>query len=151
MTNDEKAGGAKITITQTVDEILQFGPSIEIGIAPAPFDGTGKIVVLAQIDTGAICSGLRPGFAKELGLNKVGEATAHVAGLQPVVVSCFNVRFYLATIEFDLEVVELATLDPPHDVLIGRDILSNCRIEVDFTSGLIVLHIKSPYGTGGGV
>ena len=143
MTDDEEAAWAKIVFEQSVEDILKHGPTLDIGIAPLPFVGKGMTTVRAQIDTGAICSGLRPGLANELGLNKVGEATAHVGGLQPVVASCYSARLFLASTEVDLEMVDLATLDPPHDVLIGRDILANCRLIVDFTSGLTALHIKA--------
>ena len=60
MTDDEKTAWAKIRITQTVDELLQYGPSIKIGVAPVPFDGTGLIEALAQIDTGVHGTGMSP-------------------------------------------------------------------------------------------
>lgn len=142
MADDEEASWAKIRITQPVDEIIQYGPSIKIGVAPVPFQGEGTTIVLAQIDTGAAGTGISARLARKLNLKPVGFGEVHEAGRNPIKAPYFKVRLSLPSTDIESEVVGLATLDPPHDVLIGRDLLANCRLVVDFLSGLTVLHIK---------
>lgn len=142
MTNDEEAVWAKIKITQTVDEILKHGPSLNVGVAPVPFEGTGMMTALAQIDTGAAGSGMSPRLARKLSLKPVGSGEIREAGRDPIVASYFRVRLFLPSTDIETNIVGLPSLDPPHDVLIGRDILANCRLLVDFTRGLTGLHIK---------
>ena len=144
MTDDEEAAWAKIRITQTVDELLKFGPSVEIGIAPVPFEGKGLITVLAQIDTGAAGSGMSPRLTRKLNLKPVGKGEIREVGREPIVVNYFRVRLFLPSTDIETDIVGLPSLDPPHDVLIGRDILANCRLIIDFPRGLTGLHIKAP-------
>lgn len=143
MTNDEEAAWAKISIKQTVDELIEFGPSIKAGIAPVPFKGTGMTCVLAQIDTGARGSGISPRLARKLNLSPMENVEVHLPGRGPITAPAFKVRLFLPSTDIEVDVVGLATLDPPHDILIGRDILSSCQLIVDFTSGLTGLHIRS--------
>ena len=143
MTDDEKAAWAKIRITQTVDELIKYGPSIKIGIAPVPFEGAGLVTVLAQIDTGAAGSGMSPRLTRKLGLKPIDSGEIHEAGRTPIIAPYFRVRLILPSTDIETDIVGLPSLNPPHDVLIGRDILTNCRLIVDFTSGLTALHIRS--------
>jgi hypothetical protein len=45
--------------------------------------------------------------------------------------------------DVNLDAAGLPSLPPPHDVLIGRDILAKYRIAIDFTTGAFCLHFKS--------
>jgi predicted aspartyl protease len=142
MTDNKEPGWAKIRNTQAVDDLVKYGPSIEVGIAPIPF-GTGRRSALAQIDTGAGGTAISPRLARKLNLKPVAKGTAHQAGLPPITAQYFRVRLFLPSTDIEMEVVGFATLNPPHDVLIGRDVLANCRLAVDFLSGVTCLHIKS--------
>ena len=144
MTDDEKAAWAKIKINQTVDELLKFGPSIEIGIAPVPFEGKGLTTVIAQIDTGAAGSGMSPRLTRKLNLEPIDQGEFHEPAREPIVVNYFRVRLILPSTDIETDIVGLPSLDPPHDVLIGRDILANCRLIIDFPRGLTGLYIKAP-------
>ena len=144
MTDDEEAAWTKIRITQTVDNLLKDGPSLKIDVAPVPFEGNGLTTVLAQIDTGAAGSGMSPWLTGKLNLRPVREVEIHEAGREPIVAQIFRVRLFLPSIDIEIDIVSLPSLNKPHDVLIGRDILKNSRIIVDFTSGVTGLHIKSP-------
>ncbi len=144
MTDDEEAAWAKIRITQTVDELLKFGPSVEIGIAPAPFEGKGLITVLAQIDTGAAGSGMSPRLTRKLNLKPVGKGEIREVGREPIVAHYFSVRLFLPSNDIETDIVGLPSLEPPHDVLIGRDILAKYRLIIDFPRGLTGLWIKAP-------
>ena len=77
----EKREWVKITITQPVEEIRKFGPSIPIKISSV--DGLSSADVAAQIDTGAGHSCISPTLFKRLGLAKTGTAEQHAAGFEP--------------------------------------------------------------------
>lgn len=143
MTDDKETGWTKIQIRQPDDEVIKYGPSIEVTVAA--LEGPA-IAALAQIDTGAQGTGISPRLAKKLGLKSVASGIAHQAGYPSVRVPYFKVRLSLPSIDLEMEVVGLATLERPHDVLLGRDILSKCRLTVDFMEGVTSLHIKHSSG-----
>jgi hypothetical protein len=143
MSDDNETGWAKIEFCQSVDDLIQHGPSIDIGIGPSPYLGTGQIRVRAQIDTGAVCSGLRPGLAQKLGLSNVGTAIARIAGLAPIETPLYAAMFFMPFGDIDLNVIDVGSMDAYHGALIGRDILGNCRLNIDFLSGVTTLHIKA--------
>jgi predicted aspartyl protease len=143
MTNDKEPGWTKIRIRQSVDDLFKRGPTINIGIAPQPFLGRGLMTVLAQIDTGAAGTALSPRLANKLGLEPAGRGKIIEAGREPIVVPYFKVRLFLPGMDIETKVSGLS-LPPPHDILIGRDILANCRIAIDFITGAVCLHIKNP-------
>jgi predicted aspartyl protease len=142
MTNDKEAGWAKITFRQTVDELIQNGPTIEIGVTC--IDSGNGARVLAQIDTGAAGTGVSAKLAERLGLMPYGEhGEIHEAGRERLVVPYHFVRLTLPHADIEHEVACLPSLGAPHDVLIGRDILANSRLVVDFIAGVVGLHIRA--------
>ena len=144
MADNEEAAWAKININQTVDDLLKYGPSIKIGIAPVPFTGEGMMTVCAQIDTGADGTGMSPRLTSKLNLRPVDTGTIHEAGREAITASFFKVRLFIPpSAEIDTDIAGLPSLNPPHDVLIGRDILSSCRLLIDFTRGVTGLHFKT--------
>lgn len=48
MVDDVDAGWTKIRISQTVEELLQFGPSIEVGVAASRNDDAKRIKPLLR-------------------------------------------------------------------------------------------------------
>jgi predicted aspartyl protease len=143
MTDDEESGWAKIRFTQPIDDLIKYVPSIKVGVVALPIDGTERMTVVALIDTGAAGTAISPRLARVLNREPIGFGTAHEAGREPITVPYFKIRLYLFSAEIELEVAGLPSLDPPHDILIGRDILADCRLVVDFISGSTSLHIKS--------
>lgn len=143
MANDKEPTGAKITLTQSVDDLIQNGPTMKVGIAALPFDPAMMSVVLAQIDTGAHGTAVSPRIANSLGLKEIDRGEVHEAGRDPIVASYYRVRLRMPGTDIEIDVVGLPTLREPHDVLIGRDVLANCRLAIDFANGKTWLHIKS--------
>lgn len=143
MSDDDETGWAKVELRQSVEDLIQHGPTIEIGIGPSPYLGRGQIRVRAQIDTGAVCSGLRPGLAQKLGLSKVGNAIARIAGLAPIETPLYAAMFFMPFGDIDLNVIDVGSMDTYHGALIGRDILESCRLNINFLTGVTTLHIKT--------
>jgi predicted aspartyl protease len=144
MANDEETGWAKIRITQKADDLIQHGPTIPVVVVRLPVDPTRMQCVYAQIDTGAAGSIISDSLANRLGLERIDFGEVRQAGRVVITAPYFHVRFILGRgIEIDLDVAALSTFDPPHDVLLGRDILASCRLDVDFLSGETRLHIKA--------
>ncbi len=142
MTNNEEAGWTKINFRQPPDKLREHGPSIGLGISAAPYAGGNIINTLAQIDTGAGGTAISTRIAALLNLGPTGKGEVREAGREPIVGYYAKVRLLIPGAYIELEVVALSSLHPPHEILIGRDILSNCRLFVDFVGGLTSLHIK---------
>ncbi|MBI2586717.1 MAG: hypothetical protein HYW28_12740 [Rhodospirillales bacterium] len=126
------------------EHVRRFGPTIAIDIWSV--NQTVKLQdVLAQIDFGASHSCISPRLAPRLNVEPIGVLNTQIAGLKPEDIPVFRcgVTFPTGTkIEGDFAI--LPHLAEPHDVLIGRNILANCRVIVDFTSGNIQIHFKNP-------
>ena len=147
MMDDEESGWSKINIKQSVDDLIRYGPGLKIGIAAFPYVADAPKLVLAQIDTGASGTGISPKLVAELGLVPHGPpGEIREAGRDPIIASYFRVGIFLPSIpepvELKLEVVGLPSLPPPHDILIGRDVLSRCKLGIDFIAGRTKLQIK---------
>lgn len=141
MTNNEEAGWAKIQTTQPINDLVEHGPSIEIGVMAIPFDGKSITSTFAQIDTGASGTGISPWLVKQLGLKPGDVAIAHEAGRDPIETNFFSVRLlFPSNIHIEMDVVGLPSLGGNHGILIGRDFLKNARVGVDFTTGKVCLH-----------
>lgn len=81
---------------------------------------------------------------KELGLEpEPVRGEIREAGREPIFVDYYSVRLYLPNISLEFEIPCLPFLHPPHEVLIGRDVLSKCVLVVDFMKGLTGLHFKA--------
>jgi hypothetical protein len=144
MTDNKEPLWSKICLRQPVDDIVKYGPSIEVNVSA--IDGGPRIKALAQIDTGAAGSGISKKLAAKLKLRPTGAGEIHQPGLPSTVAPYFRVRIALPIAgDIEVEVTGLATLDPPHDVLIGRDILALCRLAIDFTDGTTTLHIRATH------
>lgn len=142
MSDDKEAGWTKIRIRQTVDHILKHGPSIDVDVAP--LSGGIGTRVMAQIDTGASRTGISPRLVRNLGLVPIAGGFVHQVGLPRIHVPFFKVRLGFPSLDINVEVVGFATLERPHDILIGRDILASCRLSVNFLNGVTLLHIRNP-------
>lgn len=139
---DQKREWIKIGITQSVDELRMFGPTVPLHISAGDETGARPFQVNAQIDTGANLSCCGPQIGKRLGA-PAGSILLQAAGSKPQDVPLFSAMLWFpggTGIKANLAV--LASLGEPHDVLIGRDILGVCRLEVNFTTGLVDLHFK---------
>ena len=143
MADNEEPVWAKIDFRQNVDDLVQYGPSLKVGISADPFVGGEMASACSQIDTGAAGTGISTRLAERLGLVAIDHGELHHPGGDPIVAPAFKVRLYLPGAELNLEVIGLSTLDPPHDVLIGRDVLASCRLVVDFSRGMVGLDIKA--------
>ena len=143
MTNDEEAGWAKINIRQSADELLKYGPSIEVDIRAAINPGP-SLKLLAQIDTGADITAISARAAEALKLVPHGaDGEIHEAGRGKIVVPYHFIRLTLPHGYIEMEVPRLPSLNPPHDVLIGRDLLRRGLLLVDFVAGMTTLHLKT--------
>ena len=140
MTNDE-AGWTEIRIRQPLDEFAKYGPTIEVSVSA--IEGNEAVKVLAQIDTGAAGTGISKRLAQKLALQQIGKGAVHQPGLPEITAPYFRVKLSFPSIEIESDVVGLITLDPPHDILIGRDILANSRMIVDFTKGVTLVQFKN--------
>lgn len=143
MTDDKKSGWTKFSFAQSIDDLIEHGPSLPVSVGALPFDANAARPALAQIDTGATSSAISRRLAEDLGLKIVSDAVAHMPGLESVVTPCYRVFLILPFADIpELIVADLPTLQPPHDVLLGRDILARCRLGVDFTTGVTCIHLK---------
>ena len=147
MTDDEKAAWAEIEFLQSVDDLVNYGPSLNVRICGLPITERGVLIVAAQIDTGAAGSCISLKLAGELGLPIIGTGEIHQPGLDPIPAPYFKARIAIRSgvgwYNLDLVLAGLAILDPPHNVLIGRDILAHGRISVDFLTGVTIWRIKA--------
>ncbi len=144
MTDDEKARWSEINIHQPIESLVQHGPTLKVGISGVPFTGDNIIQAAAQIDTGASNCGISERLIKRLSLEPLpGEFLTVEAGREPIARKAYWVRLRLPVMEVEVEAYSLPSLTDPHDFLIGRDVLANCRIMVDFTSGQVKLHFRA--------
>lgn len=136
----------KLTVNQRVDELRAFGPTIPIKVSATPSDSV-RVDALAQIDTGANHSCLTEALAGALGLPSIGTLFQHAAGREPQNVPIHRARLWLpGGTNIDADLAILASLREPHAILIGRDILQFCRLNVDFTNGRVEFHIRRSLG-----
>lgn len=151
MTDDKEPVWAKIGLRQGVDDLIKYGPTIRAAIC----DVTSKsntVNVLAQIDTGASMSGISPNVVRRLQLRGHGAGDIVEAGRERITVDFHEVDIVMAfrnppsgalhSMSIRCEVAGLPSLAPPHDLLIGRDILGQFRLLVDFTTGTTQLHLR---------
>jgi hypothetical protein len=140
MTDDEKALWSKVTVRQPIDELIQHGPTIAVVVSAV--DGGPSFKALAQFDTGAAGTGISKPLALKLALKPIAWGGVHQPGFEQFEAPYFRARIALPIGDIETDVVGLVTLDPPHDVLIGRDVLKYCRLTIDFTTGLTEFRIK---------
>jgi predicted aspartyl protease len=124
MTDDKEPGWTKVNVRQPPEEMREYGPSLQVGIAATPYTGGNIVTALAQIDTGASGTAVSTRIANLLNLEPTGEGEVREAGREPVTGYYAKVRLFLPGTDIELDVVGLSSLHPPHEVLIGRDILS---------------------------
>ena len=103
---------------------------------------TGKGV----IDTGSNVSGVSPALLRQLGLHSVGTAsTVGIGGSYPVQLYRISLHIYdtgdLALPWFSHAALVVMDLPPwlTPEVLIGRDVLLNCKTTVDGPAGMFSL------------
>lgn len=137
MADDEEPGWSKVEFTQTPDDLFQHGPTLHAGILRLPLSSNRGAGVLAQLDTGAGITAIPLRMAEKLGLEPLGYGELREAGRDVRETPYYRVELLLSErIRFPLDIIGLETLSPPHDLLIGRDVLSNGKLEVDFLTGV---------------
>ncbi|QOF73621.1 retropepsin-like domain-containing protein [Aminobacter sp. SR38] len=144
MTGEDRAVWSSVGFNQRVDNLMQYGPTAHVGVAAVPYSSGSAIAALAQFDTGAAGTGISPRLVERLGLKPIGLGVIQEAGREALTASFFALRLWLPGIDrwIDLDVAGLPSLADPHDVLIGRDVMSSFKLVVDFTSGATQLHFK---------
>jgi predicted aspartyl protease len=140
--NNDKTGWFEISFQQSIQDLFKDGPTTTFGIASNPYHGQPMLAAFGLIDTGAGATAISPRLVKELKLKASGSETVQEAGREPVTADFYSVRFFIPGMKFDLDVAGLPSLPPSYDILVGRDILGNGRLIVDFTTGITTLHFK---------
>lgn len=123
------------TVTVEGTDLQGVGPVVELRIAvnqsvETTLRGAGApvpapLLVPAMIDTGASCSVIREGLARQLGLQPTGVRVIHTASHSNVRCYEYLVRLLLpANILFEIDVLEIPLKGQHVDCLLGRDILS---------------------------
>lgn len=143
MAHDQKPIWTKVGFEQNVECLIQHGPTGPIAIRSAA--GGEVISAMALFDTGAAGSAISPALAERLNLSPSGKGIIHEAGREPLSVPFFHVHVIVPGIGswMELDVAGLKSIARPHDILIGRDVLSHFRFSIDFTEGKVVLHFRN--------
>lgn len=121
--------------------LFQYGPLVQIQVRAK----SGSLIVNAvgQIDTGAGHTCISPGLRNQLGLQASGTAPQQAANAPQLDTPTFDcVLAFPGVGEFSLNARLLDHLQEPTDVLIGRDILRLCHVDIDFTTGAWSLTFK---------
>lgn len=144
MTGEDKTVWNSVGFNQRVDDLMQHGPTAHVGVAAIPYSSGSAIAALAQFDTGAAGTEISPRLVERLGLKPVGVGIIQEAGREPLAADFFTICLWLPGIDrrIELDVAGLPSLADPHDVLIGRDVMSSFKLVVDFISGATLLHFK---------
>lgn len=144
MAQETKREWIKIGVDNSVDDLRRYGPSLPLQVSKIE-DQQPRLDVHAQLDTGANHSCCSPGLGQLLGIPPSGSLFQHHAGREPQSVPVFRARLWFpGGTQIDADLAVLSSLAEPHAILIGRDILSMCRLDVDFLSGRTELHMKVP-------
>jgi hypothetical protein len=143
MGDDDETGWTQIKIRQPVDDLFKWGPSIEVGVLCLPAGERRPVKALSQIDTGAAGTGVSQRLFEHLKPVAFKEAEVRHPDQPPVIVPYFKVRLLLPRFDIELNVAVLPSLDPPHDVLLGRDLLAQSRFTVDFLTGVTTIQFKA--------
>jgi hypothetical protein len=128
----------KLTVMMSTEELRHLGPTAELLFGPI---GGSLSPVRAQFDTGANHSCISAALAANLGPPTDQILQVAAGGI------AHNVPVHRCSLEFpggtklDADFAVLGHLAPPHDVLIGRDILALGRFEVDFKAGVWTLQL----------
>jgi predicted aspartyl protease len=126
----------------TPTELRNIGPTLEVTLAdPATPRKTRSVYAL--IDTGASHSHVSQRLAAMFTSPATGRFRQSLAGGETNDIPAFGALITLPDgVAIETEIGVLARLQPPHDLLIGRNLLRACRVIVDFTSGVWALALK---------
>jgi hypothetical protein len=133
----------KLKTQTSPQELSEVGICLRVRIEA---DGINPVEdVFVQIDPGAEESCFRPGFIESLGIDPIGwRRNPHFPEAGSERIYRFRVKVVFPTgTERIVDGAVLSWLNPPYDMLIGRDILSGCRLSCDFTTGKWELHFKN--------
>ena len=122
------------SLTQRLHDLQQFGPVIEIEIAPSLpfFRNTGvyassyqSLKLSAMIDTGATGTVIKTGLAEQLKLNPIGSILMNTPTSESFFCFQYNVQLiFPSNVNIDSVIVTEAPLQGQHiQCLIGRDVL----------------------------
>ena len=141
MANDNKSRWIKIGFEQAVQDLIERGPTTTVGIAAS---GHYRPVThaLTQVDTGSGATAISPRLVEALKLKAIDSAVVQELGREPITTDFFQVTIFVPEMHFDVDAARLE-IPPPHDILIGRDILSRFRLSVDFLTGITALHFRN--------
>ena len=132
-------------------QLRSFGPTVlvNVGFDSMFVPGSTDIPrsrdkdILALIDTGATTSAIDIQFADKIGLprSKHEETIADASGTRTV--PTFSAQIYIPSLDYTMNKnllgANLAQDDPPIQILLGRDFLSNCAMFYNGLSGQVTL------------
>jgi hypothetical protein len=142
MADDKEAVWTKIELRQPPEEIVKFSPMISLRMARLdPMDCmVGPVSkVIGLLDSGASIAGLEPEPVKRLGLERIREAVIHEAGRPPIETLTYRVRLSIGSLSSRLFATGLLWLGCEYNLIVGRNVLANCRVDFAFTSGQTTL------------
>jgi predicted aspartyl protease len=142
MTDDAKW----ITLSDKVTpaDLREHGITLAVTIAPV-LNPARRTEVLAEIDTGANQSAISRELARAFGVNPSGYGRQHHAQARGATLAAF----FRCLVTFpgggfvEIHATVLPRSIKPHDVLIGRDVLTSCRLSVDYVLGEWSLALRS--------
>lgn len=144
MAENDEPRWIKTGFNQPVDDLIKNGPTATVEIAALPYATGDRVWAFsALIDTGASGTGISPRVVREVGLRPTGSGVIREAGREPLTTNLYRARLSLPYIHLDLPTIAgLPTMAPPHDIIVGRDVLRRVRLSVDFTTGVTRLHFR---------
>lgn len=128
----------KTSFEQTRADLFAYGPTAPVGISEVG-KRQATLQAVALIDTGAAGTGISPKLAAKLNLQPIGTGLIHEAGREPIAADIFEARLFFPGMDVELDIAGLPSLAEPHDMIVGRDVLAQARISVDFTTGITLL------------
>jgi hypothetical protein len=139
MASDPNKPGMHLDVTQDRAALIANGPTIALSLRALLPDGSSGTLIsnlLAQFDTGASRSCITLAVATKLGTQPSSVTASRIAGDQELALPTYKCAFVFPDgTTWATEIPALSYLGPPHDILIGRDLMNNSRLLVDFTTG----------------
>jgi hypothetical protein len=135
----------RLSIASDPRAMEQMGPNLQVSIAAVTEKGTtlAHHTVTALIDTGSKSSCISPRLAPRMegGVRGV-RSMSHIYGLLEGPPTIRGLVRFKNRVEF---IRDFSVLDglAPYDVLIGRDILRECRMYIDGVTGHFRLYFRN--------
>ena len=133
----------KLNIDMLAEDLARLGPNVNVKIRAADQTDAWH-EALALIDTGTTQSGISHKLAHILGAAPVDDMVLHTTRAEPVQVPVFSCTVhFMDGADFTKSFCRLPRLNPPYDLIIGLDILTGCRLGIDFSTGHWQLHFPA--------